>query len=137
MLETERAKPVQLYHTPVSHDPVKGLPAISLKFISGGGPFNEIDYRVVGGPDDGKRVRVFHWVPEHTLADAHIKYNGPQEEFDSYLGFKARPGFCCTDGLNVITVAYIQGWLASGRDHAVSAEHTRLLDLAGGEGPLV
>jgi hypothetical protein len=54
---------------------------IKFQFIVGGGPFLDFEYRIIGGPDDGKRLTSF---PENDVAHLeanHTYYNGPKEEY--------------------------------------------------------
>lgn len=58
------------------------MSAISLQFIVGGGAFLTFNYRIVGGPDDGRRVEL---LPEYddprALEYGATVYNGPAEEY--------------------------------------------------------
>jgi hypothetical protein len=55
---------------------------ISLQFIVGGGAFLTFDYRVVGGPDHGRRVELLpKYADPRALEYGASVYNGPAEEY--------------------------------------------------------
>lgn len=59
---------------------------IEFKFIIGGGPYLEFDYRIDGGPDNGRRISTYPEREESSLAYAKGIFTGTPEEFkERYL----------------------------------------------------
>lgn len=130
LYEKEYDKPVKLErHLTFRQDPIIGPPPqISLKFKSSGGMFAFLCVVIVGGPDDGKEVELYEWREKPAADEVAQYYNGPREEYESYLGFTGRPGIVRGDNLHVYTVAFLMGHLRTQRQHAVSEASIKLLD---------
>ena len=113
------------HYLTVDYTPLTTVPDITLIYISGGGPFLTFDYRIKGGPDDGKRVSLTHWQPEWAV-NAHEKYNGTKDEYDRELGYPARPGLYQSGTLHISTVMYLRGMLHAKREQSMADEIDRL-----------
>ena len=75
-----------------------------------------------GGPDDGKRVDTYPWHPEESLEYGATVFNGSREEYDSCMGYPARPSISHVGELHAVTIAYLSAILITWRERSM-AEH--------------
>jgi hypothetical protein len=61
---------------------------IKFQFIVGGGCNLTFDYRIIGGPDDGRRITE---LPVRDMTNHGKFFNGSREEFDRFYGTDIRP----------------------------------------------
>ena len=99
---------------------------ISAKSYSCGGwqSFHALIIR--GGPDDGKRVDTYPWYPEESLQYGASVFNGSREEYDTYMGYPARPTIAFVGELHAVTIAYLSAVLITWRERSM-AEHVMSL----------
>jgi hypothetical protein len=95
---------------------------ISAKSGSCGGWQSFHEFFIRGGPDDGKRVTTYPWHPEESLEYGATVFNGSREEYDSYLGYPARPSISYVGELHAVTVAYLSALLITWRERSM-ADH--------------
>jgi hypothetical protein len=95
---------------------------ISVKSYSSGGwqSFHALVIR--GGPDDGKRVDTYPWYPEESLEYGATVFNGTREEYDSYMGYPARPTIAYVGELHAVTITYLSAVLLSWREQHMANE---------------
>jgi hypothetical protein len=116
-------------HITVDYSPLESIPDISLQFIVGGGPFMTFDYRIVGGPDDGKRVTLVPWRSRESVSDVASKYNGTAEEAEATYGYSARPALHYYSSLHISTIMFIRGMLREDREHLMVHELNEMQDI--------
>jgi hypothetical protein len=89
---------------------LKKLETISVKSYSCGGwqSFHALIIR--GGPDDGKRVDTYPWYPEESLRYGATVFNGSREEYDSYMGYPARPTIAFFGELHAVMSCFRRKW---------------------------
>jgi hypothetical protein len=95
---------------------------ISAKSYSCGGWQSFHAFIIRGGPDDGKRVDTYPWYPAESLEYGATVFNGSREEYDSYMGYPARPSISHVGELHAVTVAYLSAILITWRERSM-AEH--------------
>lgn len=95
---------------------------ISVGFGGCGGWQSFHAFIIQGGPDDGKRVDTYPWYPEEKLEYGASVFNGSREEYDSYMGYPARPSISYVGELHAVTIAYISAILITWRERSM-AEH--------------
>ena len=73
----------------------EGEGPIKFQYIVGGGPFMDFDFRIVGGPDDGRRLTHLPERDNESLRRGAEYYNGSKEEFWKQYGRRPcwRPHF--------------------------------------------
>lgn len=76
-------------------------------------------YEIVGGPDDGKKVLLLHWMPENKFKNIP----SDQEEF----GYEARPKIMYHGELHIFTIGFLMGCLVADRDHKMHAYFDTLI----------
>jgi hypothetical protein len=101
---------------------------ISVHSHSCGGWQSFHDFIIMGGPDDGKKVCTYPWHPEGSLEYGATVFNGSREEYDSYLGYPARPGISYVGELHAVTVAYLSAVLVTWRERNMSEHIISLYD---------
>jgi hypothetical protein len=89
---------------------------ISVKSFSCGGWQSFHALIIKGGPDDGKRVDTYPWYPEVSLEYGASVFNGSREEYDSYMGYPARPTIAYVGELHAVTIAYLSAVLITWRE---------------------
>jgi hypothetical protein len=95
---------------------------ISVKSYSYGG-WQSIHALIIrGGPDDGKRVDTYPWYPEESLEYGASVFNGSREEYDSYMGYPARPTIAYVGELHAVTIAYLSAVLITWREQHMANE---------------
>jgi hypothetical protein len=112
----------------VDYSPLEKIPDISLQFIVGGGWSLSFDYRIVGGPDDGKRVTLLPWRAKHAFIGFHEKYNGTYQEAENAYGYTARPAVNYCGTLHIATVMFLRGMLTTEREHLHAQEVGNMYD---------
>ena len=95
---------------------------ISVGFGGCGGWQSFHAFIVRGGPDDGKKVDTYPWHPADSLEYGATVFNGSREEYDSYMGYPARPKISYVGELHAVTVAYLSALLINWRERSM-AEH--------------
>jgi hypothetical protein len=95
---------------------------ISVKSFSCGGWQSFHALIIKGGPDDGKRVDTYPWYPEESLEYGASVFNGSREEYDSYMGYPARPTIAYVGELHAVTIAYLSAVLLSWREQHMANE---------------
>ena len=95
---------------------------ISVEFAGCGGWQSFHAFIIRGGPDHGKRVDTYPWYPEDSLEYGATVFNGSREEYDSYLGYPARPIISHVGELHAVTIAYLSAILITWRERSM-AEH--------------
>jgi hypothetical protein len=121
--ETERQKPARVMpYTEISYAALTEYPQIGIEFLSGGGCFLYQDVRIVGGPDNGKRVNMWYWQRPECFIGMAEKYNGTVEEFERDYGYTSRPSMNCSAGLHISTVCYLRGLMEKAREYEMAAD---------------
>jgi hypothetical protein len=80
------------------------------------------EFIIGGGPDDGKRVDAYPWYSAESLEYSAAVFNGSREEYDSYMGYPARPSISYVGELHAVTIAYLSAILITWRERSM-AEH--------------
>ena len=121
--DQEKGKPIRVSeHITVDHTPLTQVPDIKLDFIVGGSVFMSFDYRIIGGPDNGKRITLVPWRSKRSLEGIHEKYNGTHEEAENAYGYSARPAIHDYKTLHISTVMFLRGLLTEEREHLQARE---------------
>lgn len=121
--DKERDAPIRVSsYVQADYSPLEKVPDIKLQFIVGGGIFMTFDYRVIGGPDDGKRVTLVPWRDRRSLKDIAERYNGTPEEAEAAYGYSSRPALQMVGTLHISTIMFIRGLLSSEREHLMARE---------------
>jgi hypothetical protein len=127
--EAERTTPVRVSpYIKVDYTELPGIPDMSLQFIVGGGVFLTFDYRIVGGPDDGKRITLVPWNPKHSLTSVITHYNGTPEEAEAAYGYTSRPALQFHGTLHIATIMFLRGQMQAEREYKMANELSRLYD---------
>jgi hypothetical protein len=95
---------------------------ISVKSYSSGSWQSFHAFIIRGGPDDGKRVDTYPWYPEESLEYGATVFNGTREEYDSYMGYPARPTIAYVGDLHAVTVTYLSAVLITWREQHMADE---------------
>jgi len=66
---------------------------ISLRLVDGCESFSEYQYTIVGGPDDGRRIRVLPPRTAEQMAYGQRIFNGSRQTFEREFGISIRPSF--------------------------------------------
>jgi hypothetical protein len=94
---------------------------VGVKSFSCGGWQSFHAFIIRGGPDDGKRVDTYPWYPAGSLEYGATVFNGSREEYDSYMGYPARPKISYVGELHVVTIAYLSALLISWRERTTDS----------------
>ena len=95
---------------------------ISVGFGGCGGWQSFHAFIIQGGPDHGTKVDTYPWHPEDSLEYGATVFNGNREEYDSYMGYPARPKISYVGELHAVTIAYLSALLITWRERSM-AEH--------------
>ena len=64
----------------------------------------------------------YPWYPAESLKYGATVFNGSREEYDSYMGYPARPSIAHVGELHAVTIVYLSAILISWRERSM-AEH--------------
>lgn len=120
---TEKTKGVKLIpQLTVLTTALEKFEPISARSGSCGGWQSFLEFIIRGGPDHGKKVDTYPWHPEESLEYGATVFNGSREEYDTWLGYPARPSISHVGELHAVTIAYLTAVLITWRERSM-AEH--------------
>ena len=103
-------------------------------FAGSGAWHNFYSVRIAGGPDHDKLVDLRRWQPAEQLEYGATVYNGTRAEYDTNLGYAARPLIERATGgsLHAVTVSFLSAKLIEMRLHDMGEHicslHSKLED---------